>query len=1369
MLPFNPQGQARFSYQVDFSEEDFANISFYDRDRREILFHLSLRAGDGLAVCNRRGPGAEEWGRERPRRVAFGEEGTCVELLFQPPHVTVRLDGREVFHFGKEILRPRFPDLDRIGFADFQGGLVPRSIDIDIRDADADPRLALTQRFELRGALPLPAAGAPLPALQITAKGFDEPLPVIPTPDPHAEGGGLLRLRAILPGRVWETVPEDAALHLALHEAGVSAPLAEITVSRADIIRHAAALLRGGDLGRDALAAAQLIEHVRFAGILDRLDPDSRARLTGTVTSFGLEDFLWPAGDDDREAPAAAPAPPGSLPLPAADPDALALAAAQSDLAEALNAAGPDADLGPLLDAATAELPNRVKWDFYISFSDWFCLHDRFDTLFDHAYEAGTRDFRRSDTGWFNSGVLPFLFRQDDIAALREVMWELCEDTESWIQTASVAWVLKQALARPDMDERDLDDLIYAFTDFVDRRRWDYWGRTPCQALVQAAVALLAHSSHLADYAREHIDWFLPRAYGLSRQFWDMVAQRNLRLTPQLEAARQSWACIAGRIDASHPADDAGVNAALMFFDRMGCADVMRFRRELMGPTGLNGSDGTPPSYLDLAQAGLNPGEAAIRQLAFPGGQPAEPALTRTAADAVSLAYTQVPRAPFYALQLHCSRAAADILSRGRDPGIDALDSLARDLVLLSQARSEFIGFGIGLGLIRGLIEIGALESADHLRQTLESVYKTMSSEDRDRLASAPAMANPLFALRALDCDSEPGAALVRACLDSFAEAAALLPPQPAAPVAPGAAPSPLFDTLVVVFSCKPNLDTRIPAMRESWLGQLAAMGVPHVIVVGDGDGRIEGDVVHLDAPDDYEGLPQKTLAAIRWVHDNTTFTHLLKIDDDCFLNPGEFFHSQSYRKFDYYGRILTRQIGQTDRAWHCAKSSSARGRMELDKSPEPSTYCDGGSGYALSRRAMAAALDASASPEGQALIRVSFMEDKLLGDLLALREITPADEDYRISQRRRTHRNAIPVSIWVNGFDASRSSPVKLVHLDAHKSQAEAMRTLDSDRLTPKKIWPSYQDVQLGYQSNALELVSAPDRLDAAREAPVAVVACMRNEMFMLPHFLDHYRAQGVESFLIVDNCSDDGTLEYLADQPDVALFSVDTDYSLSNYGVAWQQALVASFRVDRWSLMADADELLVWEPTRRASLPELVASEEFAGAEAARIFMLDMYPRGPLAEADFKTATPFDQAGFVDRVPFRTNWAGHGPYDNQPTWTSALRHRLIPGSRAELFVAQKLALLRYRPWMRLSAGLHYVGDVRVAPRELLFAHFKYNADFRRKAMAEVARRQHFNDAEEYRKYLALVSEGRDVIFDPELSVPWEDCDFARARLAAG
>jgi hypothetical protein len=953
--------------------------------------------------------------------------------------------------------------------------------------------------------------------------------------------------------------------------------------------------------------------------------------------------------------------------------------------------------------------------------------------------------------------LLPYLLRDWRIDQLCQLLKQLVDETERWIMTPPLAWTIRAALADPEVTNAEREKIIGAFLGFLNRRAWEYWQRTPCAQLTEAAVALIADCPRLNSRLHPWIESTVLQTYGMSRLFWTRIADRNVTVSPRLAAARDAFAVLTD--PASSPATQAD---ALALFERTGCPDAPRIRRDLFGPAGLPGPEA--PNVAALLRAGLDPAEAALRHLAAPDSAPAEPALEETVRLSRAGLPDLVDRAPHYALQCATSRRAMDLLAAaraGNDPQ-EGCVALLPDLDRLTDAAANWIGAGVALGLLNGLLDAGANMSAEYLKIWLkQALYRAETDKsapaDPDR---APALAMPLQALRRRAAAGQINAAASLAALGNSPATADVAPADPPWPV------NPLFDTLVLVTSCRANLDICIPQLRAGWLSRLEALGVPYLIVTGNGDGTVEGDILQLDAPDDYEGLPQKSLAAIRWVHDHTAFAHMLKIDDDCFLNPEEYFHSLSFRKFDYYGRTLTRSAGQMDRAWHCTKSTSDRGRLEFDKSPEPSSYCDGGSGYALSRNAMATLLKTAASTTGQALIQVSFMEDKLVGDLLALGGIAPANEDYHISIRRCAQPGGIAVSRWLNGFDASQTVPVKLVHLDDSATQAETNRRLDKPGLFPKKIWPSNQRASLGEQTNALEMVTGTARLGPARDAPVAVVAAMRNEMFMLPYFLAHYRALGVESFLIADNCSDDGTLEYLAEQPDVALFSVDTDYRRSQYGVAWQQALLSRFRTGRWSLVADADELLTWQVPQRQSLPDLLQDPDFEHAEAARVFMLDMYPEGDLDTATFASGDPFAEAGFTDRDPFLRRSFARGPYSNAPTWTSAVRHRLIPGSRNELFVAQKIALFKYSPFLRLSAGLHYVAGARLATRELLFGHFKYNADFRRKAQAEVARRQHFNNAEEYRKYLALSSEGRARIYDPDLSVSWTDSEFVKARL---
>ena len=1346
MYPFRTDGGATLSFRTDFANDPNVNIFFYDTVRAVIPFHLSLRAGEKLAVVNQRD--AAGWRREQRYPMTFVHRHE-VKIAFGAAGVTVWLDEVRLGCFnrlpwpdpgGPRLIRRGFPYLGRIAHVALIGAIAPGSIEITGPANAAQPSGALT----LDDRLTICARGFAPERVILEVPGLEDPPELLPETLPYRLPGSAaheIGMRAVLPGRAWGG---NGAVVVRMLRDG--ARLAQLELTRTDMAARIETILATANLRADALAAMQVIEHVHHGELAGRLSPAARTALAGIARFYGLESML----------------PTDAVPIPAPpapDAEEIAVGAARDNFTAEMRT-DPDGDPVARLDEllACTELAGTARGGLFLALTEFFCECECFEALYTRAAAEGyPSGFAARDDVRIDSAILPFLAMEGRLDEIAAILFDLAAPRPGWIVTPAIGWAVRFSLG-PGAALRDAqarESVLRAFMGFVAAGVGNYWARTPCTALIAAAAEMTCYALRAgSEPLRGEVTDFVLRGYGLSRQFWARLAETGAALPPDLAAARTAFAELTARAESG----SGDIEAALTLFERAGNPEAARWRCELAGPAGNDGA----PDPEAIARAGRDPGEVALRHLAFPGST-ASPALARAAAEALPARHTQVPRAPRTRLQAETGRRAAAIAARvaagGRLPGRDEIDGLAGDIALLAGPDSDFVGLGAGLALMGGLERFGASDAARALLDALAAITVVQDADHAAARATAPALRTVLWALR--EAGSLP---LAAEALKHFAAAAADLPAPKGQ--APWPQANPVFDTLVVIVSCRANLRSRIPALRAGWLERLSRVGVPYVVMIGDGDGTHADDIVNLDAPDDYEGLPGKTLAAIRWVHDHTPFAHMLKIDDDCFLDPEAFFHDLSYRKTDYYGRALTRHPGQMDRAWHCAKATSPRGRLELDKSPEPSTYADGGSGYALSRSAMAAVLDAAESPTGRHLRGVSFMEDKLVGDLLALRGIKVSGTDYRISIRRRTHPGAQPVSLWVNSFDASRSAPIKMVHLDTHEGQDAALARLESDTLSPGKIWPSYSPVTLGYQSNALDLLSDQTKLERARAAEVSVVAVMRNEMFMIRHFLDHYRRLGVGAFLIADNLSDDGTREYLATQPDVALFSVDTDYDHSNYGVAWQQALMANFRFGRWSLVADADELLVWQHPQRQTLPELVARADFAYAEAARVFMLDMYPQGPLERADFASGDPFGEAGFVDRSPFRADWPGHGLFSDAPSWTSALRHRLMPGARSDLFLAQKIALLRYRPWMRLSAGLHCVADARLAERELIFAHFKYNADFHRKAQAEAARGQHFNNAEEYRKYLTLIAEGRDVIFDPAISVPWTECDFVRRRL---
>lgn len=1371
MLPFRTTNGASFFYVVDFKEKgvEFANLFFYDETRETIPFHLSLRRGPGLAVTNARD--GQDWRNERPHEVIFAEEATPVEVRFGEDAVTVLLDGNEIFREAGT-----YPDLGTVRYVTWGGAV--REDGVSMTGPDNDIREGIG---ELQQEPPLALWGwafetsRPEQVLGIEVEGLEDQPQVIPDSAPGIAGPlgaptDRIAFHAPLPGRIWLAADGEGAvrIHALCNGLRCGAPL---ILTRDEVRLQIEEIAARGEPHERSFLVLSAIEHVRFAGLFAELSEPARGFIWAAAKHYRALEFLFPPVDD-------APPPPPPAPLET-DPSALVADRIRQGLADALRAnpdAGFVAALRPLL--RPYPLPAAALRAFLLEMAEPACQHGEMTELHALAISLG-HGLPESDPAQPRdySLRLPFLLLSGDLPALAKALEALAQTHSTRISPAALAWTIRHLLVHETdpWNDRHTETALRSFMTLTEGLTRHYW-RLPCAQMISATLALLTLGSRQPDTFRQTVSDFVLRCFGLSRDFWhglrQAVAAGRIEPTTDIAAADKAFAVIEAHLDGDDGTTD-DLTDALALFRALGTIDLPRVQREVFGPAGVPRSDGDT-LYADIRSSQQDRYETALRLLAAPGAAAGDTALAETARATLRHRWNNVDKAPYYTAQVDSSRGILALFDRIGADAPDAevtatLDTLMPRIRKLSGLTSGFLGLGLGVLTLEGLVRLGAERHAARVLATLGSILDGMPPPVREQMAAAASLQAALTALeRTVTAFPSSAARAALSLFPQYGDDDALMPEAPLD--RPGwAERSPLFDTLVTVFSCLPYLETRIPPMRAGWLADLEALGIPYVIVVGDGDGRIEGDIVHLDAPDDYEGLPQKTLKAVEWVFGNTDFSYMLKIDDDCFLNVEEYFFSQSYRKFHYYGRGITRDPGSMNRAWHHEKSRSERGRLELDKSPEPSFYADGGGGYMLSRRAMQALLLAARSPEGQRLIHSSFMEDKMAGDLLNMRGITVGSEDYYTTIWRRTHGPARPVMRWDNYFLPSAASPSKMIHLDTETAQAWTHEMQRAPTLLPRKLWPTFQRAGLGFNSNQLELLTDETALRDLNAADLAVICTCRNELDRLPAFLDHYRSLGVECFLFVDNLSDDGTREYLCDQPDCVTFSCDTHYRVGSYGTTWQLTLLANLRVGRWSLIADIDEFLVfpgWDG-RRPSLPGYVSGGSLAGADAVRVQMIDMYPQGPLSGADLTAGSPFDLAGYTDSAPLREMGPYRGPFSNDRTLTSAVRHRLLPGSRPLLYLAQKYALIRYKPWMRLSEGLHYAAEVQRAEQDLIFCHFKYDAAFEARVREEVGREQHFNGAEEYRLYLAALAEGGLDFHDPAISVPWRESDPAKRLFA--
>ena len=84
-------------------------------------------------------------------------------------------------------------------------------------------------------------------------------------------------------------------------------------------------------------------------------------------------------------------------------------------------------------------------------------------------------------------------------------------------------------------------------------------------------------------------------------------------------------------------------------------------------------------------------------------------------------------------------------------------------------------------------------------------------------------------------------------------------------------------------------------------------------------------------------------------------------------------------------------------------------------------------------------------------------------------------------------------------------------------------------------------------------DLQAVSDRTQQIKPDDILVFSTLRNEKVRLEYFLKYYRELGVNHFLMVDNGSDDGSAEYLMDQPDVSLWETGQSYKRARFGVDW------------------------------------------------------------------------------------------------------------------------------------------------------------------------------------------------------------------------
>jgi cyanophycin synthetase len=296
-----------------------------------------------------------------------------------------------------------------------------------------------------------------------------------------------------------------------------------------------------------------------------------------------------------------------------------------------------------------------------------------------------------------------------------------------------------------------------------------------------------------------------------------------------------------------------------------------------------------------------------------------------------------------------------------------------------------------------------------------------------------------------------------------------------------------------------------------------------------------------------------------------------------------------------------------------------------------------------------------------------------------------------------------------------------------------------------------------------------------AIRPGP-SLIALMRNESYLLPHFFAHYRDLGVENFIVYDDGSRDGTREFLANQLDCTLVTSDRSFNelLSDgrsYHHGLRQVLQDVFLPDRWAISVDADEFLILPPpfTRAADFEKLLDKR---GHSCVFGTMIDAYPVRLRDRHYSQALSPFEGSPYVDSASgFRRLLGTHKPQK----MLEGIRGRLIrrlreeqPKSYHQLFgnKGYLMPALFKVPFLHSGRGLvrlnsHTINAIPPYDVEVALGHFKFGPDFDSRMSTALSDEKYYLGSIEYKILSQFVEYFEDIDLRYDGSIMIEDKDL--------
>jgi hypothetical protein len=217
------------------------------------------------------------------------------------------------------------------------------------------------------------------------------------------------------------------------------------------------------------------------------------------------------------------------------------------------------------------------------------------------------------------------------------------------------------------------------------------------------------------------------------------------------------------------------------------------------------------------------------------------------------------------------------------------------------------------------------------------------------------------------------------------------------------------------------------------------------------------------------------------------------------------------------------------------------------------------------------------------------------------------------------------------------------------------------------------------------------------------------------------------------VDNGSSDDTWRLLNAAMGVRVFRTSQSYSKADYGVSWLKILLRRYGMNCWCLVVDADEFFAYPACEILTIPYVCKALEAERSTALMCLLLDLYGKEPISQTEIiPNQSPMDTCCYFDTDSIISVRPHYDQTSERMMRLGGMRLRLF-GIKPNL---DKVSLFFYNKGVQIYPGMHRLSGVRYSRAEGVILHPKYSADFVSRVSNEVARKEHWNSAVEYRAY---------------------------------